>query len=71
MDFFSLGTQTYRAVMAPGPGVAQVAQVAGPKFGNKKSKNSFGEHGQTVRGINLNPIAYDQGRYLTSRRPQK
>ena len=32
---------------------------------------SFGEHGQTVRGIDLNPIAYDQGRYLTSRRPQK
>ena len=28
---------------------------------------SFGEYGQTVRGIDLNPLAYDQKRYLTSR----
>ena len=32
---------------------------------------SFGEHGQTVRGIDLNPIAYDQKGCLLSRRLKK
>ena len=41
-------------------GEEEVAQICSPC--------SFGEHGQTVRGINLNPIAYDQERCLTSRR---
>ena len=58
--YFQSGHQTYRTPMGAGAGAAEEAQIC--------SLCSFGEHGQTVRGIDLNPIAYDQKRYLTSRR---